>query len=146
MQILSSCCFALLAVVPSVHSDNSDPNAWMYRGVRNDSVFTLIVRRIADGIDGTLLVNTKKNGAFCYDSGNFSVITSENSEMFEVDGLMMGVIVYMKKGPNGYAEISITPPENYTGEKEANAIGRYAQYERHESDGAAIESPIMELL
>lgn len=94
----------IMGAVRSEAVSDDGPNGWIYRGVRNDTVFTLIVRRIADGIDGTLLVNTRKYGAFCYDSGNFSVITSENSEMFEVDDVMMGVIVYIKKGPNGYSE------------------------------------------
>jgi hypothetical protein len=120
------------------------PNAWIYCGERNDSLFTLTVRKANKGVECAFVVKIKNEQLFCLDMGFFSALAG--TELIEIDGMMSGALVYHRAKDHEIAAITIPLPKDYTGAKGSNTIGRFAKYERITDDeGTVFETPLLEL-
>ncbi len=120
------------------------PNGWIYCGERNDSLFTLTVRKAKKGVECTFVIKVKNEKPVCLDMGYFRALAG--TELIEIDDLMTGAVVYHRTRDNGLAAITIPLPEEYTGAEGSNTIGRYAKYELISNHaGTVLETPLLQL-
>jgi hypothetical protein len=120
------------------------PNAWIYFGERNDSLFTLTVRKANKGVECTFVIKVKNEKPVCLDMGFFRALAG--TEPIEIDDLMTGAVVYHRTRDHGLAVITIPLPEEYTGAEGSNTIGRYAKFELISNHaGTVLETPLLEL-